>query len=48
MSFDAGQREMGEYGATKIMCHIQNPYAVNLEPRCKGVQDGAAEAEAET
>ncbi|WP_022706896.1 substrate-binding domain-containing protein [Paracoccus zeaxanthinifaciens] len=72
MSFNAGQEEMGEYGAlnyfgsdeylagvaggkylaengaSKIMCHIQNPGAVNLETRCKGVQDGATEAGAET
>lgn len=71
MSFNAGQGEMGNYGALnyfgsdeyiagveggkylagngakKIMCHIQNPGAVNLETRCKGVADGAAEAGAE-
>ena len=70
-SFNAGQGEMGNYGALnyfgsdeylagvaggkylagkgakKIMCHIQNPGAVNLETRCKGVADGAAEAGAE-
>jgi simple sugar transport system substrate-binding protein len=72
MSFNAGQEEMGNYGAlnyfgsdeylagvaggkylakngaTQIMCHIQNPGAVNLETRCKGVVDGAEEAGAET
>ena len=45
-------KEGGKYlagkGAKKILCHIQNPGAVNLETRCKGVQDGAKEAGAET
>ncbi|TRC98780.1 sugar ABC transporter substrate-binding protein [Mesorhizobium sp. WSM4303] len=70
--FNAGQSEMGNYGALnyfgsdeylagveggkylashgakKILCHIQNPGAVNLETRCKGVQDGAKAAGADT
>lgn len=41
-------KEGGKYlagkGAKKILCHIQNPGAVNLETRCKGVEDGAKEA----
>ncbi|MFD2054305.1 substrate-binding domain-containing protein [Mesorhizobium calcicola] len=72
VSFNAGQSEMGNYGALnyfgsdeylagveggkylashgakKILCHIQNPGAVNLETRCKGVQDGAKAAGADT
>lgn len=44
----AGGKYLAENGASKIMCHIQNPGAVNLETRCKGVQDGAADAGAET
>lgn len=44
--------EGGKYlafkGAKKILCHIQNPGAVNLETRCKGVEDGAKEAGAAT
>lgn len=44
-------KEGGKYlagkGAKKILCHIQNPGAVNLETRCKGVEDGAKEAGAE-
>lgn len=43
----AGGKYLAEHGATKIMCHIQNPGAVNLETRCKGVSDGAKEAGAE-
>ncbi len=43
----AGGRYMADNGAKKIMCHIQNPGAVNLETRCKGVADGASEAGAE-
>jgi simple sugar transport system substrate-binding protein len=35
----------GEYlaksGAKNVLCHIQVPGAVNLEARCKGVQEGA-------
>ncbi len=44
----AGGRYLAEHGATKILCHIQNPGAVNLETRCRGVEDGAKEAGAET
>lgn len=35
---------MAENGATHILCHIQVPGAVNLETRCEGVTDGAAQA----
>ena len=35
---------MAANGATHILCHIQIPGTVNLESRCKGVEDGAAEA----
>ncbi|WP_378949587.1 substrate-binding domain-containing protein [Paracoccus sp. R86501] len=44
----AGGKYLAENGAAKIMCHIHNPGAVNLETRCKGVQDGATEAGVET
>ncbi|WP_424930728.1 substrate-binding domain-containing protein [Amaricoccus tamworthensis] len=43
----AGGKYMAEQGATKIMCHIQTPGALNLETRCKGVNDGGTEAGAE-
>lgn len=43
----AGGRYLAEQGASKIMCHIQIPGAINLETRCEGVVDGAAEAGAE-
>jgi simple sugar transport system substrate-binding protein len=33
---------MAKNGAKNILCHIQNPGAVNLETRCKGVAEGAA------
>lgn len=33
---------MAKHGAKNILCHIQNPGAVNLETRCKGVAEGAA------
>lgn len=39
-----GGKYMAENGATHILCHIQVPGAVNLETRCEGVTDGAAEA----
>jgi simple sugar transport system substrate-binding protein len=42
-----GGKYMVENGATKILCHIQTPGAINLETRCKGVAEGAAEAGAE-
>lgn len=40
----AGGKFMAEAGATKVLCHIQIPGTVNLEARCKGVEDGATEA----
>lgn len=43
----AGGEYLAAQGATKILCHIQNPGAVNLETRCKGVEDGATKAGAE-
>ena len=43
----AGGKYLAEHGAKRIMCHIQNPGAINLETRCKGVADGAKEAGAE-
>ena len=43
-----GGKYLASKGAKKILCHIQNPGAVNLETRCKGVEDGAKEAGAET
>lgn len=43
-----GGRYLASNGAKKILCHIQNPGAVNLETRCKGVEDGAKEAGAQT
>ncbi|TBY50137.1 substrate-binding domain-containing protein [Rhizobium leguminosarum] len=43
-----GGKYLASHGAKKILCHIQNPGAVNLETRCKGVQDGAKKAGAET
>ncbi|MEK9885499.1 MAG: substrate-binding domain-containing protein [Pelagibacteraceae bacterium] len=44
----AGGQYLAKNGAKKIMCHIQVPGAVNLEARCQGVADGAAESGAET
>ena len=38
-----GGAYMAEQGATHILCHIQMPGAINLEQRCQGVTDGAAE-----
>jgi simple sugar transport system substrate-binding protein len=32
---------MAKNGAKHVLCHIQLPGAVNLESRCKGVQEGA-------
>lgn len=32
---------MAKNGAKHILCHIQTPGAVNLEARCKGVEEGA-------
>ena len=43
----AGGKYMAENGAKKILCHIQIPGAINLENRCKGVEDGGSEAGAE-
>ncbi len=40
----AGGKYLAENGATRIMCHIQNPGAINLETRGRGVEDGASEA----
>lgn len=40
----AGGKYMAEAGATHILCHIQIPGTVNLEARCKGVEDGATAA----
>lgn len=42
-----GGKYLAAHGAKKILCHIQNPGAVNLETRCKGVEDGAKEGGAE-
>lgn len=39
-----GGKYLAEHGAKHILCHIQVPGAINLEQRCKGVTDGAAEA----
>jgi len=35
---------MAAAGAKHILCHIQQPGTVNLESRCKGVEDGATAA----
>jgi simple sugar transport system substrate-binding protein len=43
-----GGKYLAKHGAKKILCHIQNPGAVNLETRCKGVEAGAKEAGAST
>lgn len=40
----AGGTYMAEAGAKHILCHIQIPGTVNLEARCKGVEDGATAA----
>lgn len=45
--FVAGQAAgayMAKASAKHILCHIQTPGAVNLESRCKGVEDGATKA----
>ena len=39
-----GGKYLAGLGAKHILCHIQGPGAVNLETRCEGVTDGAAEA----
>lgn len=39
-----GGKYLAEKGAKHILCHIQVPGAINLEERCRGVTDGAAEA----
>lgn len=44
----AGGKYLAEHGSTHILCHIQIPGTVNLEARCKGVEDGAMEAGAKT
>ena len=36
----AGGTYLAQNGATKIICHIQVPGAVNLEARCAGVKEG--------
>ncbi len=33
-----GGKYLASKGGKKILCHIQNPGAVNLETRCKGVE----------
>lgn len=43
----AGGSYMAKNGAKKILCHIQIPGAINLENRCRGVEDGAKENGAE-
>lgn len=40
----AGGKYLAERGSTHILCHIQIPGTVNLEARCKGVEDGASES----
>lgn len=39
---------MAKAGAKHILCHIQAPGAVNLEARCKGVEEGATKSGAKT
>ncbi len=39
-----GGSYMAAAGAKHILCHIQQPGTVNLEARCKGVEDGAKAA----
>ena len=39
----AGGKYLAENGSKHILCHIQIPGTVNLESRCKGVEDGASE-----
>ncbi|MES2550322.1 MAG: substrate-binding domain-containing protein [Pseudomonadota bacterium] len=39
-----GGKYLASKGAKKILCHIQNPGAVNLETRCKGDMVGTSEA----
>lgn len=43
----AGGAYLAEHGATRILCVIQVPGAVNLETRCDGVTEGATGAGAE-
>lgn len=43
----AGGAYMAQNGAKKILCHIQVPGAINLETRCKGVEEGAKAGGAE-
>ncbi|MEZ5670110.1 MAG: substrate-binding domain-containing protein [Alphaproteobacteria bacterium] len=43
----AGGEYLAQNGATKILCHIQVPGAVNLETRCDGVTEGASRHGAE-
>jgi simple sugar transport system substrate-binding protein len=38
----AGGEYMAKNGSKHMLCHIQLPGAVNLEARCKGLQEGAA------
>lgn len=38
----AGGEYMAKAGVKHMLCHIQLPGAVNLETRCKGLQEGAA------
>jgi simple sugar transport system substrate-binding protein len=38
---EAGGAYLAERGATRILCHIHVPGAVNLETRCDGVEAGA-------
>jgi simple sugar transport system substrate-binding protein len=38
----AGGEYLAKAGAKHILCHIQLPGAVNLETRCKGLQEGAS------
>ncbi len=40
----AGGKYLANNGSKHILCHIQIPGTVNLESRCKGVKDGAAES----
>ncbi len=38
---EAGGAYLAQQGASKIICHIQVPGAINLETRCEGVTAGA-------
>lgn len=44
----AGGKYLAEHGATRILCHVQTPGSINLETRCNGVKDGAAETGVDT